>query len=41
MCKSTARINSKILKLIPKKIITKRDSINYARTLWNIKKGRK
>jgi hypothetical protein len=35
-----SKINSKILKLIPKKIITKRDSINYARTLWNIKKGR-
>ena len=41
LCESTAKINNKALRLIPEKIITKQQRLNYARTLWNIKKGRK
>jgi hypothetical protein len=36
-----SKINSKVLKLIPKNIITKKERDNYARTLWNIKNGRR
>ena len=38
--KGISRINNKALRLIPEKIITKQQRLNYARTLWNIKKGR-
>jgi hypothetical protein len=41
LCESTARIDNKILKLIPKTIITRNDAKIISRTLWNIKKGRK
>ena len=39
--KGISKINNKALRLIPEKIITKQQRLNYARTLWNIKKGRK
>ena len=38
--KGISKINNKTLRLIPEKIITKQQRLNYARTLWNIKKGR-
>ena len=38
--KGISRIDSKILKLIPKTIITRNDAKIISRTLWNIKKGR-
>tara|TARA_Y100000004_G_scaffold48342_1_gene53265 strand:- start:140 stop:289 length:150 start_codon:yes stop_codon:yes gene_type:complete len=39
--KNILRIDNKALRLIPKQITTKEERSNYARTLWNIKKGRK
>jgi len=39
--KGISKIDNKILKLIPKTIITKNDAKIISRTLWNIKKGRK
>ena len=38
--KGISKIDSKILKLIPKTIITRNDAKIISRTLWNIKKGR-
>jgi hypothetical protein len=36
-----SKINSKILKLIPKTILTRNEAKIISKTLWNIKKGRK
>ena len=39
--KGISKINNKALRLIPEKIITKQQRLNYARTLWNIKRERR